>query len=171
VSGRRLLVLAVACLAGVGVARAADAPQARDKARTYLILRVVDALNLSDEKALEMRGILRRAEERRLELEQKRDALEASLRETLRQPTHDDATLTRLVTDAHAVQRELAELPEHTFGEAQKVLTVEQQAKLLLFRRELQAEVRQALQRRRTTPPAAVAATPPSPPPTHARTH
>jgi DNA anti-recombination protein RmuC len=168
VSGVRALVLAVACLAaGLGAARAADAPQARDKARTYLILRVVDALNLSDEKALEMRGILRRAEERRLELEQKRDALEASLRETLRQPTHDDAALTRQVTDAHAVQRELAELPEHTFGEAQKILTVEQQAKLLLFRRELQAEVRQALQRRRGTPPAAVATTPT----THARTH
>ena len=70
-------------------------------------------------------------------------------------PPVDGPALGQLVTDAHFVQRELASLPEHTFSEAQKILTVEQQAKLLLFRRDLQGEVRQAIRRRGTTPAAA----------------
>ena len=65
----------------------------------------------------------------------------------------------QLVADAHTVQRDLAALPEHTFAEAQKVLSVEQQARFLLFRRDLQGEVRQAIRKRATpTPPATVAA-------------
>jgi hypothetical protein len=161
VRGRRAVLVGLVCLAGMRVAVAADAPRARDRARTYLMLRVVEALNLSDEKALEMRGILRRADARRVELEQKRDALETALRDTLKQPAHDDATLTRMVSDARAVQRGLAELPEHTFAEAQKILTVDQQAKLLLFRRDLQGEVRQALRHRAAPTPSITTSTHP----------
>ena len=66
----------------------------------------------------------------------------------------DSTALSRLVADTHDVQSQLASLPEATFDEAQKFLTVEQQAKLLLFRRELQGEVRQAIRRRATSGPA-----------------
>ena len=150
--------LAFACLlACARLATAADAPSpGRDRARSFLMLRVVDALKLSDEKALQMRDILRRADEHRLELTKQRDGLDAKLRATLAQTPADTGALTTLIADAHAVQRELADLPEHTFGETQKILTVEQQAKFLLFRRDLQGEVRQALRRRaaQPTPPA-----------------
>jgi len=144
--------LLFACLAGlVAVAAGADVPTGRDRARTFLVLRVVDALGLSDEKALQMRDVLRRADERRLELVSKRDGVEKQLRASLATAPVDEAKMAGLVADAHAVQRDLAELPERTFREAEKILTVEQQAKLLLFRRELQGEVRQALQRRGAT--------------------
>lgn len=152
---RPLVMLGLACLVA-GATRAAAAGTEvspdRDRARTFLVLRVVDALGLSDVKALEMRDILRRADERRVALSQRRDALDAELRAVLAKPPRDEDALARLVADAHGVQRELAALPEHTFGEAQKILSVEQQAKLLLFRRDLQGEVRQAL-RRRAAPP------------------
>lgn len=147
---RRVLACTLAATLVVSAAGADVSPE-RDRARTYLMLRVVDALNLTDEKALEMRGILRRADERRIELTKKRDALEAKLRTALAQSPVDEPGLSRLVNDAHAVQRELAALPEHTFAEAQKILSVEQQAKLLLFRRDLQGEVRQAIRRRAAT--------------------
>ena len=147
---RRVLACTLAATLVVSAAGADVSPE-RDRARTYLMLRVVDALNLTDEKALEMRGILRRADERRIELTQKRDTLEAKLRTALAQSPVDEPGLSRLVNDAHAVQRELAALPEHTFAEAQKILSVEQQAKLLLFRRDLQGEVRQAIRRRAAT--------------------
>jgi hypothetical protein len=39
-------------------------------------------------------------------------------------------------------------VPEETFREMQKVLDVEQQAKLLLFRRELQREIARAVRGR-----------------------
>ena len=150
--------IALACLlACATLAPAADPPPpGRDRAHTFLMLRVVDALNLSDEKALQMRDILHRADEHRLELTKKRDALDAKLRSALAQTPLDTTALATLVGEAHAVQRELATAPEHTFVEAQKILTVEQQAKFLLFRRDLQGEVRQALRRRATTPPATI---------------
>jgi hypothetical protein len=147
----------------LGHAAHGDVSPERDRARTYLMLRVVDALNLSDEKALEMRTILRRADDRRLVLTHKRDSLETQLRTALAQSPVDEPGLSRLVGDAHAVQRELAALPEHTFSEAQKILTIPQQAKLLLFRRDLQGEVRQAIRRRAASTPA------PTPPHPHAR--
>ena len=147
---RRTLLLLACMLVWTAIGAAADTPPGRDRARTYLVLRVVDALDLSDEKALQMRDILRRADDRRLDLTTKRDALDAKLRTALAQAPVDASALGQLVADAHAVQREMAALPEHTFGEAQKILTVEQQAKLLLFRRDLQGEVRQALRHRAT---------------------
>jgi hypothetical protein len=150
---RRASAALLACLvATAALGAATDTTPGRDKARTYLMLRVVDALDLSDEKALEMRDILRRADDRRLELTDKRDTLDSKLRAALAAKPVDGPALGQLVTDAHTVQRELASLPEHTFTEAQKILTVEQQAKLLLFRRDLQGEVRQAIRRRGTTP-------------------
>jgi hypothetical protein len=148
-------------LALSALAASADTPPGRDRARTYLMLRVVDALDLSDQKALQMREILRRADDRRLDLTQQRDGLEAKLRGALAQKPIDTAALGTLVGESHAVQRELAALPERTFGEAQRILTVEQQAKLLLFRRDLQGEVRQAI-RRRAAPAAAPAAAAPA---------
>ena len=154
----RASALLACLLVTTAVAAATDATPGRDRARTYLMLRVVDALDLSDEKALQMREILRRADDRRLELTQKRDTLDSKLRAALAaKPALDAASLGQLVADAHTVQRELATLPEHTFMESQKILSVEQQAKLLLFRRDLQGEVRQAMRRRGTTPPPAAA--------------
>ena len=133
---------------------ATSAPPARDRAHTYLMLRVVDALDLTDDKALQMRDILRRADARRLALTSQRDTLDAKLRTALNAAPIDSTALSRLVADTHDVQSQLASLPETTFDEAQKILTVEQQAKLLLFRRDLQGEVRQAIRRRATSGPA-----------------
>ena len=133
---------------------ATSAPPARDRAHTYLMLRVVDALDLTDDKALQMRDILRRADARRRALTSQRDTLDAKLRTALNAAPIDSTALSRLVADTHDVQSQLASLPEATFDEAQKFLTVEQQAKLLLFRRELQGEVRQAIRRRATSGPA-----------------
>ena len=147
----RPIALVVLLAATLG---ATSAPPARDRAHTYLMLRVVDALDLTDDKALQMRDILRRADARRLTLTSQRDTLDAKLRTALNTTPVDSAALSQLVADTHNVQSQLASLPEATFDEAQKILTVEQQAKLLLFRRDLQGEVRQAIRRRATSGPA-----------------
>lgn len=147
---RRATVLLACLLVCPALGAFAETPPARDRARTYLMLRVVDALDLSDDKALQMREILRRADDRRLELTKKRDAFDAEMRTALARSPVDAAKLGPLVADAHQVQRDLAAMPEQTFSEAQAILSVEQQAKLLLFRRDLQGEVRQAIRRRPT---------------------
>jgi hypothetical protein len=136
-------------LLAAALTRAADD---RDRARTFFILKVVDALDLPDDKALQLRGILRRVDERRVELVQKRESLQAKLRAALEAKPRDPTLLAQLVAEGNAVDGELATLPERSFTDAQKLLTVEQQAKLMLLRRELQGEVHQAMRRRLATP-------------------
>jgi hypothetical protein len=150
---RASALLACLLVAASVYAATETTPPGRDRARTYLMLRVIDALDLSDDKALQMRDILRKADDKRLDLTQRRDTLDAKLRAALAAKPVDSPALNQLVADAHSVQRDLASLPEQTFTEAQKILSVEQQAKLLLFRRDLQGEVRQAMRRRGTPPP------------------
>jgi len=134
-------------LASSPVRSAAPEP-ARDRARTYLMLRLVDALDLPDDKALALRTIFRKADERRIALLSSRQALDKQLRAALARPDKDSAELTRLVGEINGVDRQLADVAEDSFDEAQKLLTVEQQAKLLLLRRELQGQVRDAMRRR-----------------------
>ena len=128
--------------------RSAPPEPARDRARTYLMLRLVDALDLPDDKALALRTIFRKADERRVALLSSRQALDKQLRAALARPDKDSAELTRLVGEVNGVDRQLADVAEDSFDEAQKLLTVEQQAKLLLLRRELQGQVRDAMRRR-----------------------
>jgi Spy/CpxP family protein refolding chaperone len=131
-----------------GTVHAAPPEPAQDRARTYLMMRLVDGLNLPDDKALALRAIFRKADERRVELTAKRQALDKKLRAVLARPDKDSAELAHLVAETNDVDRELASVAEDSFAEAQKSLTVEQQAKLLLLRRELQGQVREAMRRR-----------------------
>jgi hypothetical protein len=121
---------------------------AQDRARTYLMMRLVDALDLPDDKALALRAIFRKADERRVELVAKRQMIDKELRAALSHPDKDQAQLAKLVEEASTVDRDLASVAEDSFRDAQKDLTVEQQAKLVLLRRELQGQMREAVRRR-----------------------
>ena len=133
--------------AGAATHAAAPVP-AQDRARTNLMMRLVDALDLPDDKALVLRAIFRKADERRIELVAKRQAIDKELRAALSRSDKDQAQLTKLVEEASTVDRDLATVAEDSFRDAQKDLTVEQQAKLVLLRRELQGQVREAVRRR-----------------------
>ena len=112
------------------------------------MMRLVDALDLPDDKALALRAIFRKADERRVALVAKRQSLDKQLRAALSRPDKDQAELEKLVTEATTVDRDLASVAEDSFREAQQGLSVEQQAKLVLLRRELQGQVRDAVRRR-----------------------
>ncbi|HUI25566.1 MAG TPA: hypothetical protein VL403_05730 [Candidatus Kryptonia bacterium] len=131
-----------------GVAAQSPENRPRDHARTFLVVRLAEALDLSDEKALQMSAIIRKSDEQRHQLRQQRKEAEAKLREALAKTPVDQAALTKLVADANGFDQQLALLPEQSFKEAQQILTVEQQAKLILVRPELQAQVRRAIRRR-----------------------
>jgi hypothetical protein len=130
------------------VTHAASPVPAQDRARTYLMMRLVDALDLPDDKALALRAIFRKADERRIELVAKRQNIDKELRAALSRPDKDQAQLAKLVEEASTIDRDLAAVAEDSFRDAQKDLTVEQQAKLVLLRRELQGQVREAVRRR-----------------------
>jgi len=120
----------------------------RDRARTYLVVRIADALSLNDEDALKVSAVIRASDQHRQQLVQQRQALEGKLRAALAKSPPDTAELSALITAGNDLDQQLAMVPEETFRGLQKILTVEQQAKLILFRREVQGEVRRALQRR-----------------------
>jgi len=112
------------------------------------MMRLVDALDLPDDKALALRAIFRKADERRIELVAKRQAIDKELRAALSRPDKDQVQLAKLVEEASTVDRDLASVAEDSFRDAQTDLTVEQQARLVLLRRELQGQVREAVRRR-----------------------
>ena len=87
-------------------------------------------------------------DERRSELLAQRETLQGKLRLAVEHTPRDEPAVAALVEDGVRLDRELATLPEHSFSEAQKILTVEQQGKLLLLRRDLQGQVHQAMRRR-----------------------
>jgi hypothetical protein len=135
----------------------------RDRMRTFLVLRISDALNLPEEKALQVSKVLRDAEEKRRDLNMQRSEVERNLRSALEQQKPDPAAIAKLVAQANELDGQIAMIPENSFRQVQGLLTVEQQARLVLLRPELQAQVRRNVERRfgeRGRPPA-----PPAPPP------
>lgn len=143
-----LLVLPLLAAPLLAAAQPPEGPQ-RDRARTFLVLRISDALKLSEQDALKVSNVIRQSDEHRQELVQQRQALETKLRDALAKQPPDTAELTRLIGESNTIDQKLALVPEESFHELQKLLTVEQQAKLMLFRREFQGEIRRAVQGRR----------------------
>jgi len=111
-----------------------------DGPRLFLVLRMADALDLSDEKALEVSRLLKQADEKRDELRRQRFELEDKIRGALRQSKPDEATLAKLVDQAAELHKQQERVAEDSFIALKKVLTVEQQAKLVLLRTRLRHE-------------------------------
>ena len=112
------------------------------RARLFLTLRIADALNLSDEKTLAVSHVLQQAEEKRSALREQRFALNKQIRDALAQPKPDDAALTKLVDQAVELDRQQQHAGEEVFTSLKKILTVQEQAKLVLLRMKLHHEMR-----------------------------
>lgn len=120
----------------------------RARARTFLVMRLAEELNLPDDKALQLSTIIRNSDEQRLKLQGQRHDLEAKLKATLDHPPPDTAALDKMIAQANEIDQQLALLPEQSFRESQKILTTEQQARLILLRPELQKQIQHAIRRR-----------------------
>lgn len=149
-------ILAAGLLA-ISTSIAAQTPNEsrRDRMRTFLVLRISEALDLPEEKALQISKVLRDAEEKRRELVQERRQVEGQLRSALeRTGTWDAAAFAKLIARANELDSQIAMIPETSFRQVQDLLTVEQQARLVLLRPELQEQIRRNVERRlRERPP------------------
>jgi uncharacterized membrane protein len=127
----------------VAIAQAPHREADRDfgsRGRLLLVLRMADELGLSDEKALAVSGALKEAETRRNEIHAKRRQLEKQIREALAQNKPDDAALGKLIDQAVDLDRQRAKAMEDSFTSLKKILTVQEQAKLVLMRMEMHHE-------------------------------
>ena len=126
-----------------------DAESRRSRMRTFLVLRISDALGLSDEKALQISKVLRDTDDKRRALVAQRRDVEHSLRAALDQKgAAETSAITKLVAQANDLDGQIAMLPESSFRQVQELLTPEQQARLVLLRPELQAQIRRNVERR-----------------------
>ena len=143
------LILAIVLLApSLGRAQATPSGQRRDRARTFLVIRLAEELHLSDEKALQVSAVMRASDDRRRELSQQRDQVEAQIRTALDRTPQDDAELSKLIAQANEIDQKHSQIAESSYLDVQKLLTVEQQARLVLFRPQLRRQVRGAIRQR-----------------------
>jgi hypothetical protein len=149
---RRLPILLGAALLCVPLlAQAGAKPEGgrrRERMRTFLVFWIADALDLSEEKALQVSKVLRDSEGRRRQLIDERRGVERALQAALDQTPPDSSALGTLITQANDIDARVAMMPENTFAEVQALLTIEQQARLVLLRRELQGQIRRNVERR-----------------------
>lgn len=126
-----------------------DAAARRERMRTFLVLRISDALNLPEEKALQISKVLRDAQDKRQALTAQRREVERNLRAALDAPSKSDPTaIAKLVAQANDIDNQIATIPESSFRQVQELLTPEQQARLVLLRPELQNQIQQNVERR-----------------------
>ena len=119
-----------------------------NRAQTFLVLRLAEALDLSTEEALRISEILRKGQQRRKELKHEGAGIIDAIHVELERQPLDPERLRRLTDRGNQVYRELALVPEQSFEQAQKLLTVDQQAKLILFRYEWMSKLKKELRRR-----------------------
>ena len=141
------LVGGVVVESGYGPEGLAQAPEA-DRARSGLAARIAEALHLANDKALALGDVLRAASEDRRRLRARRRELEVKVRAALARSPIDQAELATLVAEGNAIDQDAATLPQKCSREVQKLLTVEQQARLIVLRPELLRELRSTLRRR-----------------------
>ena len=128
-------------------AQAAERSRA-DRMQTFLVLRLAEELDLSTEKALEISKIIDRARERRNDLRTQGDLLVKEIRAELRRRPRDEARLEELIARGDELYRKVANVYNESFLEAQEILTVEQQAKLIVFRHDMLTKLRREMRRR-----------------------
>ena len=144
-----ILAVAGVTVASVATAQPRDVDSRRDRMRTFLVLRISEALDLPEEKALQISKILRETEDRRRDLVGQRRDVERKLRGALEQTGRSDsASLPALITQANELDGQIAMIPESSFKDVQGILSVDQQARLVLLRPELQAQIRRNVERR-----------------------
>ena len=131
-----LLLAAAVLVPLVAIAEGPSGPgkDPDSKGRLFLTLRIADELDLTDEKALAVGRALKQVEDRRDELRDKRRELDKQIHDALAQKKPDDAALSKLIDQTVELDRQRAKAMEDSFTSLKKILTVQEQAKLVLLR-------------------------------------
>jgi hypothetical protein len=114
-----------------------------------LVLRIAEALQLSDEQTVKLAAEFRRVAAQRRTMLAEKTALEAKLEAQLARKPVDEATVSSLTEQLVALERNLVLLPDELWKSIQPLLTVEQRARLVLLRGKMKKQVDGARQRRR----------------------
>lgn len=113
----------------------------RSRGPMLVVLRIAEALRLSDEQTIKLAGEFRRVAQQRRELVARRVVLVGKLEEQLGKKPLDDAALKSLTAQLVSIEQDIGRLPEGLWNALQPVLTPEQSARLILLRGKLKQQV------------------------------
>ncbi len=142
-----LVLVALSVAAGSGRAMADEHRERAGRARTLLVLRIAEELDLSDEKALQISRIFKAGGERREALRAERRAVDSQLEAAV--AAADEATVKKLVTQAREIDRKSQMIALDSFAEIDSLLSVIEQGKLALLVPKIQDQLRRGGRRGR----------------------
>lgn len=115
----------------------------RKRMETLRMWRLTEALNLDEKTSAQVFPILNRYDKKRYELEDSLREGMRDLRESLRNKKEEQ--LKKILNKLEENHKALQNLKQEEWAELKKVLTVEQQAKFIIFLTEFEREVRKLI--------------------------
>ncbi len=150
------ILLSIILLLGLAVNSMAEPPEdfdrppskeqmekIRKRVETLKMWRLTEALNLDEKTSAQVFPILNRFDKKRYELEESLREGMRELRESLRNKKEDQ--LKKIVNKLEQDHKALQSLKQEEWAEMKKVLTIEQQAKFIIFLTEFEREVRKLI--------------------------
>lgn len=142
-----LVFVSMSIVAGSAPAGAEEHRDRAGRARTLLVLRIAEELELSDEKALQISRIFKAGGEKREALRAERRALDSQLETAV--SAGDEAAVKTLVSQAREIDRKAQMVALDSFAEIDSVLSVIEQGKLALLVPKIQDQLRRGGRRGR----------------------
>ncbi|MBL93543.1 MAG: hypothetical protein CMH56_17215 [Myxococcales bacterium] len=119
------------------------------KIRTFLVVELTDALELSDELAVKLSGTIKTTQAEQHKLREKAHKQMEALKEMLEDEKSGDSALKKQADKARKAMKKARKMDEALFDAISQLLTPRQQAKLVLVGPKIQGKIHRMLQKAR----------------------
>jgi len=126
-----------------------DAKRVHDRLRLMRMWKLTEYLNLDEETSAKLFPILNRYDDQRLALNEERVGQLKEIKAELDKETPDEKKLGQLLTKAEELRLKMEKINQDEWNELKKVLSVKQQAKMLLFYRNFDRELYRMMRERK----------------------
>ena len=141
-----LIMFAVTVQAGTaataGPPSEARREEVRRKVETVRIWRMAEALKLNQDKSAQLSALLSSLDRKRRDSQRRQFATMGEIRKLLKVPAPDEAKLKPLLDNLEQNRSAMQDLRAAEFTGLKDILTVEQQARYLVFQQDFQREMR-----------------------------
>ncbi len=126
-----------------------DAKRVHDKLRLMRMWKLTEYLNLDEETGAKLFPVLNRYDDQRLALNEERVGMLKDIKEELNKETPDEKKLGEFLAKSEELHLKMEKLNQDEWNELKKVLSVKQQAKMLLFYRSFDRELYRMMRERK----------------------
>ena len=126
-----------------------DMKRIHDRVRLLRMWKCTEYLKLDEETGAKFFPIMNRYDDQRLALNEERVGVLKDIKAELDKETPDDKKLGELIGKAEELRRKMEKLNQDEWNELKKVISIKQQAKLLLFYRDFDRDLYRMVRDRR----------------------